>query len=169
MNDVPDDAIAPPAAISPDHELSAFRCGNDALDDWLRYRALKSEGRSARTYVVARGGEVIGYYCLSTGAARRADVPSKLARNMPDTVPLILIGRLAIDAKHHGKGLGAALLRDALRRSVQLAEIAGARAVIVHAIDESALAFYVKYGFTEFPTGTRAMFLPIETIVKALG
>ncbi|WP_257169712.1 GNAT family N-acetyltransferase [Bradyrhizobium sp. SRS-191] len=161
--------ISPPSAISSVHDLSQFRCGNEALDDWLKFRALKSEGKSARTYVVAQGRQVISYYAMSTGAAVRKDVPPRLGRNMPESVPLILLGRLAVDANHQGTGLGGNMLRDALQRSAQLSQIAGARGVLVHAIDRNAMAFYVKYGFLEFPGGSKTMFLPMETIIKGLG
>jgi GNAT superfamily N-acetyltransferase len=156
--------LSPPSAINAVHDLSQFHSGNDALDDWLRFRALKNEGRSSRTYVVAQGRQVVGYYCLSTGAEKRESVPSKIARNTPDPVPLIILGRLAVDTNHQGKGIGAGLLKDALCRSLQVSHTVGARAVLVHAIDRNAMAFYLKYGFLEFPCGTQSMFLPMETI-----
>jgi GNAT superfamily N-acetyltransferase len=159
---------SPPSAITSTHDLDQFRSGNEALDDWLRFRALKSEGRSARTYVVAFGRQVLGYYCISTGAEKRVNVPSKLSRNMPEPVPLITLGRLAVDVSYQGKGMGAGMLRDALQRVLQMSQIAGSRAVIVHAIDQNAMSFYLKYGFIEFPTGTQTMFLPVETIARAI-
>jgi GNAT superfamily N-acetyltransferase len=118
--------------------------------------------------VVAFGRRVIGYYCISTGAEKRENIPSKLSRNMPESVPLILLGRLAVDENHKGKGIGGGLLKDALQRSLQISRIGGSRAVIVHAIDQDAMAFYLKYRFVEFPDGTKTMFLPIETIAKAI-
>lgn len=156
--------VTPPSAITSAHDLTQFRSGKEPLDDWLRIRALKNEGRSSRTYVVAEGRKVIGYYCLSTGAEKLASVPSKLARNSPDPIPLILLGRLAVDENHQGKGIGAAILRDALQRVAQVSQIVGARAVIVHAIDQNAMAFYVKYGFIQFPAGSQTLFLPVDTI-----
>ena len=160
--------LSPPGAITGNHDLSQFHSGNDSLDDWLRFRALKSEGRSARTYVVAQGLSVVGYYCISTGAEKRASVPSKFTRNMPEAVPLVILGRLAVDTNYQGKGIGAGMLKDALQRSLQISRIAGSRAVILHAIDQNAMAFYLKYGFVEFPNGTKTMFLPMETIEKGL-
>jgi GNAT superfamily N-acetyltransferase len=161
--------LSPPSAITPAHDLTQFRCGNEPLDDWLRFRALKSEGRSSRTYIVAQGSAVVGYYCLSTGAEKRASVPSKIARNTPDPVPLILLGRLAVDLDHQGMGIGAGLLRDALQRVVQISKAVGSRALIVHATDQNAMAFYVKYGFIEFPQGFQTPFLPIDTITPGIG
>jgi GNAT superfamily N-acetyltransferase len=138
------------------------------MDDWLRFRALKSEGRSARTYVVAQERHVVGYYCFSAGAEKRTNVPSKLARNMPESVPLATLGRLAVDLSWQGKGIGAGMLKDALQRFLQISQIAGSRAIIVHAIDQTAVSFYLEYGFMEFPGGSRTMFLPMETIIRAI-
>lgn len=160
--------LSPPSAITSAHDLTQFRCGNEPLDDWLRFRALKSEGRSSRTYIVAQGSAVVGYYCLSTGAEKRASVPSKIARNTPDPVPLILLGRLAVDLNHQGMGIGAGLLKDALQRVAQISKAVGSRALIVHAIDQNAMAFYVKYGFIEFPQGSQTLFLPIDTITLGI-
>ena len=162
-------ALSPPAPIDPTHDTSAFSCGNDALDAWLTTTALKAEGRSARTYVVCEGKAVVGYYCLATGAVARSAAPGKIRRNAPDPIPVMVIGRLAITERCKGRGIGTAMLRDALRRVLQTAEIVGCRAVLVHAIDDSAVDFYARYGFTEFPGGTRTMFLPFATVRLALG
>ena len=161
--------ISPPSAINSAYDLTQFRSGIEALDDWLRFRALKNEGRSSRTYVVAEGRQVVGYYCLSTGAEKRQSVPSKISRNMPEPVPLILMGRLAVHEDYKGQGIGAGLLKDALQRSLQISQSVGSRAVVVHAIDQNAMAFYLKYGFIEFPYGTQTMFMPMETIAVAIG
>jgi GNAT superfamily N-acetyltransferase len=160
--------ISAPSAITIAHDLAPFHCGNEALDDWLRHRALKSEGRTARTFVVALGRQVVGYYCLANGATNRANVPRKIAKNTPESIPLITIGRLAVDASHQGQGIGKGLLKDALQRSLQISQSSGMRAVFVHAIDDNAMAFYLKFGFMEFPLGTKTLFLPIETIAAAL-
>jgi GNAT superfamily N-acetyltransferase len=95
---------------------------------------------------------------LSTGAEKRASVPSKIARNTPDPVPLILLGRLAADLNHQGMGIGAGLLKDAVQGVAQISKAVGSRALIVHAIDHNAMAFYVKYGFIEFPQGSQPCF-----------
>ncbi|ALR20641.1 MULTISPECIES: GNAT family N-acetyltransferase [Sphingobium] len=161
--------ITPPARLTADHDVAGFANGVHAsLDDWLRDRALASEGSSARTYVVCNAAEprrVVGYYTITTAMEQRAALPSaKLRRGMPDRVPLLLIGRLAVDAGFQGIGLGADLLADALRRCAAAAEIAGARAVIVHAIDEKAAAFYARHGFIPTSLGELVMLLPIEAI-----
>lgn len=160
--------LAPPCAINALHDLSRFHCGKQPLDDWLRHHALASEGRSARTYVVCAGQIVAGYYCLATGNERRANVPRRIRHGVPDPTPLMIIGRLAVDAGYQGRRLGESLLRDALRRILAASTIVGARAALVHAIDDSAKAFYLKYGFVEFPHGSQTLFLPLETIQNAL-
>lgn len=165
--------ITPPERLIADHVVADFANGvHVSLDDWLRDRALASEGSSARTYVVcdaARPRRVVGYYTITTAMEQRAALPSaKLRRGMPDQIPLLLIGRLAVDNAYKGIGLGADLLADALRRCTAASEIAGARGVIVHAIDESAAAFYARHGFIPSPLGELVLLLPIEEI-RALG
>lgn len=167
-----DNCVTRPERLTADHNIADFANGLHAsLDDWLRDRALASEGSSARTYVVCDAAEprrVVGYYTITTAMEQRAALPSaKLRRGMPDRVPLLLIGRLAVDAGYQGIGLGSDLLADALRRCAAASEIAGARAVIVHAIDEQAAAFYARHGFVPSPLGELVMLLPIEAIHAA--
>ena len=159
-----------PEALKVEHDVAAFTNGRHAvLDDWLRKRALSSEGLSARTYVICRREPahlVVGYYAISTASAQRIALPSaKLRKDMPQEVPLLLIGRLAVDAACQGQGLGSALLVDALRRCAAAAELAGARGVLAHAIDDEAVGFYLRHGFIAAPPlGTRTMLLPIEVL-----
>lgn len=161
--------ITAPQALAANHLLAGFSCGNTALDDWLHHRAAKAEGRSARAYVACIGNSVVAYYCLSASAVRLKDVPKKLTRNMPELVPVILIGRLAVDQNYQRFGLGKALLRDALSRALTATQTIGCRAVMVHSIDDQTVAFYEQYGFQAFPAGLRTLFLPIETIAAAIG
>lgn len=158
-----------PEPIGPAHDTASFASGVAALDRWLKERALRSEGRTARTYVTTVGMRVVGYYCLATGSATRAAVGGNLRRNAPDPVPLMLLGRLAVDAAHQGAGIGGGLLKDALQRILGAAAIVGTRAVLVHATDDSAAAFYRRYGFIPYPPAARTLFLPIETIADVLG
>lgn len=160
--------ISAPAPLTASHVLGGFDSGKPALDDWLKTRALNAEGRSARTYVVTSGEAVVGYYCFAMGGVRLDEAPTKLRRNMPQMVPVILIGRLAVDRGQQGLGIGKGLLKDALLRAVQAAEIVGVRAVLVHAIDAEAAAFYRKFGFIEYPEQSHTFFLPMETIGAAL-
>jgi len=114
---------------------------------------------------------VIGYYAISTAMEQRVGLPSaRLRRGLPDQVPLLLIGRLAVDAAFQGQGLGSALLADALRRCAAASAIAGARGVITHAIDDDAVGFYRRRGFIEAPLlGARTLLLPIEVLRASLG
>ena len=116
-----------------------------------RNTALKSEGRSARTYTVCVGSLVVGYYCLATGSIRRDAAPKNLSRNTPDPIPVIIIGRLAVDKHFERQGIGGGMLADAFRRIAQASETVGCGAVLVHAIDQEAVEFYVRWGFAEYP------------------
>ena len=157
-----------PAPIEDAHDTAGFRCGTDALDDWLRRTALRSEGLSARTYVVCEGLVVVGYYCLATGSVARSHAPGRLRRNAPDPLPVMVLGRLAVDERRKGQGIGGGLLRDALRRSLQVSATAGCRAILVHAIDDAAAAFYARYGFVASPASSLTLFLSLETARLAL-
>jgi GNAT superfamily N-acetyltransferase len=145
-----------------------FDCGVPALNDWLKQRALKNESRFSRTYVVCDGNRVVAYFCLSAGAVERASVPGRLRRNAPDTVPVSVIGRLAVSSDHAGRGLGADILSDALRRIAVASQSIGIGAVMVQAKDEQAERFYKACAeFIEYPEGSRTLFLPIETVIAA--
>lgn len=137
----------------------------------MKESAVATEGRTARTYVVEAEGEgIIAYYALATGSLQRAELKSKLRHGAPDPVPVMVLGRLAVDERHQGTGarLGEALLRDAMLRTVEVSRAAGLRLLMVHAIDDGAAGFYRKYGFESLPRQPLTMFLPIETIVAAL-
>ena len=159
---------AAPSPLVSEHDLTKFDCEKDALNDWLRIHAHKAEGRSARTYVVTRGNIVVAYYCISTGGVMHSEAPSKLRRNMPDPIPVMKIGRLAVDVSLKGEGFGKGLLKDALSRILSLAQVAGVRGVMVHAVDEEVVSFYLKFGFKPFPQGSLTLFLPIETVQAAI-
>jgi GNAT superfamily N-acetyltransferase len=160
--------LSPPVPLSAEHDLSAFDCGEPALNDWLRNRALKNESRFSRTYVVCEGDVVAAYFCISAGAIERATAPGKVRRNAPDTIPVSVIGRLAVDRRYTGQGLGADILADALRRIATASQSIGIGAVLVHANDEAAKRFYMRCAeFIEYPEDSRILFLPIETVIAA--
>jgi GNAT superfamily N-acetyltransferase len=169
MGEVEIGEVSAPEKLNPAHDLSQFRCGELELDDWLKRRAIHNEESGAsRSYVVCIGRRVVGYYALSAGAAAHRDAPGRVRRNMPNPVPVMVIGRLAIDLKFQGRGIGTALLKDAVLRTVQAAEIAGIRAILVHAISESAKRFYQKLGFMESPTNPMTMMVTIQAAAHIL-
>jgi GNAT superfamily N-acetyltransferase len=162
--------LSAPVPLTVEHDLSGFDCGEPALNDWLRHRALKNESRFSRTYVVCENTRVVAYFCISAGAVDRAAAPGKVRRNAPDTIPVSVIGRLAVSRDHAGKGLGADILSDALRRIAVASQSIGIGAVLVQAKDEAAKRFYMRCAeFIEYPNDSRTLFLPIETVVAAFG
>lgn len=155
-----------PAPLEAGHELNAFDCGVSALDGYLKKFALENQrSQSARTYVAARGRRVVGYYTLAAASARREETPARVAKGLAaHPVPLILLARLAVDRMEKGKGLGAGLMKDALLRVKQAADIVGCRAVMVHAKDDEAKAFYQRFGFEESPTDPYRLFLLMKDL-----
>lgn len=154
-----------PAPLSSRHHLDSFRCSEPSLERWLKERARKNEAEGAsRTYVVSVEDVVIGYYCLSAGAVARGSTPSGLRRNMPDPIPVIILGRLAVHLDYTGRGIGEGLLKDAVLRSFQISEELGVRALLCHAISESAKSFYLKRGFIESPVDPMTVMLSLSTL-----
>jgi GNAT superfamily N-acetyltransferase len=129
---------------------------------------LKNESRFSRTYVVCEEAKVVAYYSISAGAVERRAAPRRVRRNAPDTIPVSVIGRLAVSRSHTGKGLGADILADALRRVAVASQSIGIGAVLIHAKDDAAKRFYLRCAeFIEYPDDSRTLFLPIETVVAA--
>src|SRR3954454_14579517 len=164
----PELQLSAPVPLTGEHDLSAFDCGEPALNEWLRHRALKNESRFSRTYVVCEGNRVVVYFSISAGAVERSAAPGKLRRNAPDAIPVSVIGRLAVSRTYAGRGLGADILSDTLCRIAVASQSIGIGAVLVHAKDEQAKRFYVACAeFIEYPADSRTLFLPIETVVAA--
>ena len=162
-------SLTSPTPLTADHDLSDFDCGEPTLNDWLIQRALKNENRFSRTYVVCDDNKVIAYFCISAGAIERHLAPSRIRRNAPDTIPVSIIGRLAVSLNYKGRGLGADLLSDALRRIAVASRSIGISAVLVHAKSEAAKQFYIRCAeFIEYPQDSRTLFLPIETVIAVL-
>ena len=164
----------PPQPLSSDHDLTNFACGRPSLDDWLRSRALKNQVSGAsRSYVVtdvvSGARAVVAYYCLATGAVDSRQAPGKVRRNMPDPIPVMVLGRLAVDTRLQGQGIGRALLKDAILRTLNAAEIAGIRCLLVHALDEQAAEFYRRNGFLDSPIDPLVLMLPLATARRAIG
>ena len=159
-------------AISAEHDVNRFDCGkHESLNDWLRrFALLNQKNESARTYVVHRNQSVVGYYSISAGSVSAEEAPSRIAKGLArHPIPVILLARLAVDKDEQGTGLGKALLKDALLRIARAADIVGARAVLVHAIDESAKKFYLHFNFEPSPIHEWVLMLLMKDLRKALG
>ena len=160
--------LSAPVPLTADHDPSDFDCGESVLNDWLKHRALKNESRFSRTYVVCDGNRAVASFCIAAGAVERASAPGKVRLNAPDTVPVSVIGRLAVGRDYAGRGLGADILSDALRRIAVASQSIGIGAVLVHAKDDQAKRFYLACAeFIEYPADSRMLFLPIETVIAA--
>jgi GNAT superfamily N-acetyltransferase len=158
-----------PEPLAPDHELDHFESGVASLDEWLRRRARRNEAEGAsRTFVVCAGRRVVGYYSLAAGSILRSAASGNVRRNMPDPVPVLLLGRLAVDRAWHGKGLGADLLSDAVLRTIGAAESVGVRAILVQAASEDAKNFYEKHGFRPSPLEPMTLMITIDEAQKML-
>ena len=158
MNTAP---VGPPVPITADHDTSGFTCRHDSLSQWLRRRALANATNGAtRSYVVcAEDRRVVGYYALAAGSIILESAPARMRRNMPDPLPVIVLGRLAVHEDWSGRGSGSGLLKDAVLRALQACDIIGVGALLCHAIDGKAKAFYVKHGFVESPHQPLTMML----------
>jgi len=156
--------------LSRDHDVSSFDCGKAPLNDWLRRFALTNQqSDSARTYVLHRAGKVVAYYSLSAGAVRKEESPARVARGLAKhLIGVILLARLAVEQSEHGSGLGKILLADALSRALAAADTIGARAILVHAIDEDAAAFNRRFGFEPSPLDPKQLMLLMKDLRASL-
>ncbi len=160
--------LSAPTLLAEAHELDSFDSGAATLDDWLRRRARANQANGAsRTYVITEKQRVVGYYCLSPGALALAEATGALRRNMPDPIPMAVLGRLAVDRGWQGRGLGVALSQDAVLRVALAAEIVGIRGVLVHAISVEAKAFYERYGFAASPANPMTLVLSLKGVAPS--
>jgi len=156
-----------PVPLTSQHDRDDFGSGNTMLDAWLRNRAHRNEASGAsRTFVSCTidDSAVVGYYTLAASSVTLDLAPGSVRRNMPEPIPVILLGRLAIDGRHQSAGLGASLLQDAVLRVAGVADSVGIRALLVHAIDDAAVAFYEHFGFIRAPLDDRTLFLSMQEI-----
>lgn len=153
--------LSVPEPLSPIHILDKFGCGEATLDEWLKRRALANHLNGAsRTFVVATpDNNVVGYYALAAGAVSHKDATGSVRRNIPDPLPVIVLGRLAVDRRVQGLKLGASLLQDAVFRVRSIAQNTGVRALLVHALHEPAKQFYEHYGFVPSPINPMTLML----------
>lgn len=155
-----------PDLLTQAHLVDEFDCGEDHLNTWLRERARRNQADgSSRTWVVADDQRVVGFYASSTAVLLRASATKRAARNQPDPLPALLLGRLAVEQKFQGRGLGAALLKHFLLKSIEIADITGVRVLLVHAKDQQVADFYLRYGFEPSPVDDLTLML----LVKDLG
>lgn len=152
------------------HDLSTFDSGQPSLDSWLRRFSFGSQSsETSRTYVAHRANRVVGYFSLCAGSVSRDSVPQRVSRGLANhPVPVILLARLAVVMPEQGRGLGAALLRDALTRCALAADVVGVRAVLVHAIDDHARRFYEHFDFEPSPIDTNQLVLLMKDLRNQL-
>ena len=161
--------IAAPEPLGPQHDVEPFRSGVETLDTWLKRRALKNQGSGApRTFVACEGTRVAAYYALAASAVTIATAPGRFRRNMPEPIPVVVLGRLAVDQSQQGKGLGRALVQDAGRRVVQAADAIGVRGLLVHALSADAKAFYERLGFDPSPLDPLVLTVTLADLKAAL-
>ena len=163
--------LNPPVLLTKDHDRNSFDCGVPVLNDYLKKYALQNQKKyAARTYVSTRANRIVGYYSLAYGSVSLEDAPQSIKSGLPKhPIPVILLARLAVDSTEQGQGLGSALLKDALLRTIQAADIAGLRAMLVHAKDDSAKSFYEKFGFEPSPIDAYHLFLRVPDILSSAG
>jgi len=170
LTDAEANRFAAPELLEAGHDSSTFGCGAPMLDDWLRRRVLPNQiSGGSRTYVLTRANLVIGYFTLAAGAIAVDEAPGRVRRNMPDPIPVAVLGRLAIDRTWQGRGLGRLLLRDAILRTRQAAETIGIRAVLVHALSPEAKRFYESSGFRESPANPMTLIVSLSDAIAAVG
>ncbi len=161
--------IASPEPFTASHATESFVSGIPVLDEWLKRRALKNEVTGAsHTFVICKDEQVVGYYALATGSVEHRDAPGKIRRNMPDPIPVMVLGRLAVDQQWQHSGLGRGLLKDALLRSLSVSKHAGVRALLVHALSEDAKNFYAHNGFLESPLDPMTLMIALQDATYCL-
>jgi GNAT superfamily N-acetyltransferase len=144
--------LTAPELLVAHHALDNFDSGVASLDQWLKRRAASNQASGvSRTYVVCDSGQVVGYYALASHAVAAVASTGRVRRNMPDPVPVVVLGRLAIARTHQRNGLGRALFQDAARRVMHAAEVIGVRALLVHALSDEAKTFYLRLGLDPSP------------------
>lgn len=157
-----------PVLLRPDHRLGDFDCGDETLNRWLTAKALHNQAEGgSRTWVVTVDDRVVAYYASSTAVILRAEATQRAARNQPDPVPALLLGRLAVDTKYQGQGLGAALLKHFLLKALEVAQITGVRVLLVHAKNPAAAGFYARYGFEPSPIDDLTMMVLVKDLTTA--
>jgi GNAT superfamily N-acetyltransferase len=163
-------ALVSPQPITQDHQTANFDSGAASLDDWLKRRARANQASGAsRTFVACDGKRVTGYYAIASGAIAVESATGRFRRNMPDPIPVVVLGRLAVARSRQGQGLGRALFRDAALRTIRAADLIGIRGMIVHAISMEARAFYLALGCEISPLEPMTLMVTLADVRAALG
>jgi GNAT superfamily N-acetyltransferase len=160
-------AYAGPELLAGEHRLEGFDCGRPALNEWLIHRALNNQASgTSRTWVVVEAGsrEVVAFYASATASILRSSTPQRMRRNQPAEMPAILLARMAVDSRHQGHGLGAALLKHFMLKALEVAKSVGVRLLLIHAKDDEARSFYSHYGFIESPLDPLVMMMLLADI-----
>lgn len=159
-----------PTPLLPEHDLTTFDCGKDALNEWLLRHALQAQSAgSARTFVVLDNKQVAGYFSLAVGQVDAFEAPERIRKGLGRyPVPVVLLARLAVDLRYQGHGLGRGMLQDAIRRASLISEQAGVRALLTHPIDEEARRFYLGFGFISSPIAETHLLLLLKDARKHL-
>lgn len=158
-----------PEPLASHHDTRTFACGAESLDQWIRLRALRNQVSGAsRTFVVCERTRVVAYYALASSAVAVNVATGRVRRNMPDPIPVVVLGRLAIDRSLQARGLGRALVRDACLRVISAADVIGIRGMIVHALSDSARDFYERVGFAPSPLDPMILMATIADLREGL-
>ncbi len=158
-------ALLAPVLLHEQHQTEQFFCGVESLDVWLKRRALKNQIQGAsRTYVACQGDRVVAYYAIASGAVTCNEATGRLRRNMPDPIPVVVLGRLGIDSSLHGQGLGRSLVRDAALRILQAADVIGIRGMTVQALSDDARVFYEHMGFEPSPLDPNLLMITLADL-----
>ena len=158
-------ALLAPVLLHAQHQTDQFSCGVASLDAWLKRRALKNQIQGAsRTYVACQGDRVLAYYAIASGAVTCNEATGRLRRNMPDPIPVVVLGRLGVDSSLHGQGLGRSLVRDAALRILQAADVIGIRGMTVQALSDDARIFYEHMGFEPSPLDPNLLMMTLADL-----
>ncbi|HTM44542.1 MAG TPA: GNAT family N-acetyltransferase [Polyangiaceae bacterium] len=161
--------LSAPQSLAPHHQFDVFSCGEPSLDNWLKRRAHANQVSGAsRTFVVCDAGVVVAYYALASSAISVAAAAGRFRRNMPDPIPVAVLARLAVAQSHQQRGIGRALCQDAARRVINAADAIGIRGLIVHALSESATAFYLRMGFDPSPLEPTTLMVTLADLRASL-
>ena len=153
-----------PEPLGPEHRLDEFDCGKPSLNDWLSHHARQAQASgSSKTFVVTEEGSVLGYFALTVGQVDTLDAPERLRKGMGQyPIPVVILARLAVSSQAQGRGIGVGLLKDAIRRTLLIAEHAGIRAMLTHPLDEQAASFYGRFGFIASPLREQQLLLLLK-------